>query len=77
VPTIVSPLSSILPKIPAFAGNRSAVSSYFRAASEETIFTVIDRSFRQLGANCIVTSAGGDDRNVSAMHGNWRLPISA
>jgi hypothetical protein len=33
VPTIVSPLSSILPKIPAFAGNRSAVSSYFRATS--------------------------------------------
>ena len=29
MPTIVSPLSSILPNIPAFAGDGSAVSSYF------------------------------------------------
>jgi hypothetical protein len=39
VPTIVSPLSSILPNIPAFAGDGSAVSSYFPATSAPTNIT--------------------------------------
>jgi hypothetical protein len=39
VPTIVSPFSSILPNIPAFAGDGSAVSSYFAATSAPTNIT--------------------------------------